>query len=375
MAKGFSLKDDLFNARTLDMLVAGFRARDPDFDPGFEARVLARFPELELKERINWIAECLIPALPQDFPAAADVITAALPPPLDPTKRDDDFGHFVYAALGEYAVMRGVPDHPDRLLDLIEALTQRFSMEFALRPILNAWPDLLLDRLKGWSQHDNYHVRRLVSEGTRPKLPWGQGIGLQVNQPLPLLDQLHADPTRFVTRSVANHLNDISKTAPDLVVARLTAWQAEGRQNAKELDWMTRHALRGLVKSGHAGALALLGYRVDTPVQAALTLPASAQIGTAMEIAVDLTAPDAGEGADHPVIIDYAVTFHRPTRATRKVYKLAVKTLKPGQSLRLSKQHKLPADASTYRIYPGDHLVEVMINGQVRAKSVISLSG
>ena len=95
MAKGFSLKDDLFNARTLDMLVAGFRARDPDFDPGFEARVLARFPELELKERINWIAECLIPALPQDFSDAADVITAALTPPLDPTKRDDDFGHFV----------------------------------------------------------------------------------------------------------------------------------------------------------------------------------------------------------------------------------------------------------------------------------------
>lgn len=367
MAKGYSLKDELFNDQSLNRLVAGFRAQDPGFDPGFEARVLARFPDLELKERITWIAQCLIPALPQDFPTAADVIIAALPPPLDPSKRDNDFGHFVFASLGEYAVMRGMPDHPDRLLDLIEELTQRFSMEYALRPIVNQWPDTVMQRLDAWSRHENYHVRRLVSEGTRPRLPWGQGITLTPDQPLPLLDQLHADPARFVTRSVANHLNDISKNAPDLVIDRLTAWQAEGRQAQSELDWMTRHALRGLVKAGDAKALELLGFNVDTPVQAGLTLPDRAQIGGALEITVHLRAPsDTAKTPDYPVIIDYAITYLRPKRATRKVHKLAVKTLKHGTDLTLTKRHKLPLDASTYQLYPGSHQIELLVNGQVR---------
>ena len=163
MAKGFSLKDDLFNAETVGGLATRFRVQDASFDPGFEARVLARFPELELKQRIDWIAECLIEALPDTFPEAADRIEAALPPPLDPTKTDDDFGQFINAPLGEVAVKRGLEDHRDCALDLLEAVTQRFSMEYAIRPFLNRWPDETMARLTQWAGHSHYHVRRLVS--------------------------------------------------------------------------------------------------------------------------------------------------------------------------------------------------------------------
>ncbi|MEY8839420.1 hypothetical protein AB9K41_10370, partial [Cribrihabitans sp. XS_ASV171] len=114
--------------------------------------------------------------------------------------------------------------------------------------------------------HSHYHVRRLVSEGTRPRLPWGQGVSLAITDPLPLLDRLHADPTRYVTRSVANHLNDIARTDPHTVLDRLARWREEGRQRPEERDWIERHALRGLVKAGHEGALAHLGFDPDARI-------------------------------------------------------------------------------------------------------------
>lgn len=369
MAGGFSLKDELFNAETVGRLASGFRTADPGFDPDFEARVLSRFPELELKQRIDWIADCLIEALPVPFPDMAARITAALPPPLDPTRTDDDFGSFIYAPLGEVAVKRGLEDHRDLSLDLIETLTQRFSMEFAIRPFLNRWPEETMARLADWADHPSYHVRRLVSEGSRPRLPWGIGIPLPPGTALPLLDRLHADPARFVTRSVANHLNDISKHDPALVVDALTRWQTAGRQRPEELAWMTRHALRDLVKKGDPGAMALLGYRMDVPITADLSLPATARIGESFDLRATLTA-----GEDLPVLVDYAIAFIRPSGIRRKVHKLTTATLTAGAPLTLTKRHKLPASATTYSLHPGPHEVELLVNGRVRATAVVTLT-
>ena len=370
MAGGYSLKDQLFNAQKVGYLAGLFRAVDPGFDPGFEARVLARFPELELKQRIAWIAECLTPALPQDFPTAAALIEAALPPPLDPDRTDDDFGTFIFAPLGDYAVLAGMEDHPARTLDLLEALTQRFSMEYAIRPMLNRWPEETMARLSHWAGHENYHVRRLVTEGTRPRLPWGIGITLPPGAAMPLLDRLHADRARFVTRSVANHLNDISKVDARPVLAALDRWKQEARQDPAELAWMTRHALRDLVKKGHPDALSHLGYRSGANIDATLTLPASARIGEAMVLEASLTCRE-----DQPVLIDYAITFAKPGgRARRKVHKWTTATLSAGTALNLSKTHKLPADATTYTLHPGPHEVELLVNGRVRATAVVDLT-
>ncbi|WP_136634999.1 hypothetical protein [Pseudooceanicola onchidii] len=369
MAGGYSLKDQLFNAETVGGLVARFRANDPAFGPGLEDRILGRFAELELKERIDWIADCLVAALPDDFDRAAEVIQAALPPPLDPTKTDNDFGHFIYAPLGEVAVKTGLEHHRDRALDLIEAVTQRFSMEYAIRPFLNRWPDETQERLAQWADHPSYHVRRLVSEGTRPRLPWGIGITLPAGAAMPLLDRLHADPARFVTRSVANHLNDISKLDARPVIAALHRWRSDGRQTAPELDWITRHALRDLVKKGHPGALSLLGYRMEAQVNADLTLPATARIGEGFDLSVTLTAAE-----DLPVLVDYAIGFIRGTGVRRKVHKLKVAQLTAGKPMTLAKRHKLPADATTYRLNPGPHEVEVVVNGRIRATGIVTFT-
>ncbi|NDW00601.1 hypothetical protein [Salipiger sp. PrR002] len=365
---GYSLADQLFNRGTLGVLAQEYSVL-PGFAPDrFVETALPRFAGLGVHARLEVIAEALAEQLASDFPEMADQVEAALPPPLDPSLRDDDFGRFIHAVPGVLAMRHGM-DHPERALDLLHAATQRFSMEYAIRPFLNRWPDQVLARLDAWVEDPHYHVRRLVSEGTRPKLPWGMGISLDPLLPLRFLDALHGDETRFVTRSVANHLNDLSKIAPDAVLGRLEDWQAGARQDAKELDWMTRHALRTAVKRGEPRALALLGYRADLPVRAQLSLdPPSLPIGETLEIVAEIEAPEGGA-----VMVDYRLRFHRPKGSAEKVFKLRSVRLKPGQRLRLVKRHRMKGDATTFRLHPGPHAVILQVNGRDVAEAAFDL--
>ncbi|MCR8547008.1 hypothetical protein M4578_04155 [Salipiger sp. P9] len=364
---GFSLADQLFNAETAGDLAAGF-AMLPGFDAGrFLETVLPRFPGLGVHARLDVLADGLEAQLPRDFNALAEALEAAMPPPLSPDLRDDDFGRFVHAVPGVLAARHGL-EAPERALDLLHAATQRFSMEFAIRPFLNRWPDLVLDRMSVWARDPHYHVRRLVSEGTRPRLPWGMGIAVDPLRPLELLDLLHADPARFVTRSVANHLNDLSKIHPEAVLGRLRGWRERGAQDPAELDWMTRHALRTAVKRGEPEALALLGYRADLPVRAALELPAEVRIGEMLAFAVTLEGEEAG-----PVLVDYRLRFARPSGDAEKVFKLKPGRLTPGRPLRLEKRHRMKGDATTFRLHPGRHAVIVQVNGRDVAEGAFEL--
>ena len=333
---------------------------------------MARLPELELKARIDWIAECLLAHLPDAFPEAVAAIRAALPPPLDPKLSDDDFGDFIFAPLGEVAVKAGLEDHPDLALDLLEELTQRFSMEWAIRPFLNRWSEKTWAALEHWVGHDSYHVRRLVSEGTRPKLPWGVGVKLPPGAAMPLLDRLHADRARFVTRSVANHLNDIAKTDPDLVLKHLRIWQEEGRQATEELDWITRHALRGMIKAGHPGALALFGYDPEAELCAELTAtPKTLRVGEVLNLEIAIDGPPG-----LPVMVDYVLHLHRPKGAPgQKVFKLKQGKLGQDGRLSLTKSQRLQMGLSSYRLHPGPQRVVVQINGRARAEAAIEVVG
>jgi 3-methyladenine DNA glycosylase AlkC len=239
-------------------------------------------------------------------------------------------------------------------------------MEFYIRPFLNQWPDETLARLRVWAEDDNYHVRRLVSEGTRPKLPWAQGITLTHAQTLPLLDTLYGDDTRYVTRSVANHLNDVSKSEPGMVLSRLRDWEQAGQQVEKELDWLTRHALRGLIKAGHPEAMLHLGYDGSVPVTAEVALASTrVAIGQALDFSAQLTAE-----TELPVLVDYRLILHRPGRAPgQKVFKLKQARIAAGQSLELRKTHKLKANATTFQLYPGPHELVLQVNGVDRARA------
>ncbi len=359
--RGFSLKDHLFNDDTVAYLAGLFAARNAAFqEQAFVDQVMARLPELELKQRVVMIAEILENHLPKDFSSAAKAIENALPPPLDPTKNDDDFGRFIFAPLGEIVARNGLGAADLAVsFHLLEELTKRFSVEFPIRHFLNAWPDETLAQMTLWAESDNYHVRRLVSEGTRPSLPWGLKVGLAVNAGLPFLDRLHSDPTRFVTRSVANHLNDIAKKDPDLVVETLRRWQALERQDPAELDWMTRHALRTLVKRGHSGALDLLGYQqypqvvlseiAFTPIDGQVAI--GDQLGFAVEIAAE---------RDERLLVDFVVDFVKTDGSRKpKVFKLKQVEIKAGERLVLSKKHRFLGNATTFKVLPGMHRLSI----------------
>ena len=362
MAAGYSMKDDLFNRDTVSRLAGEFETAGVFKAAPFVDAVMAGMAPLELKARIAWIAEVLAKYLPADFPAAAQAIHAALPQPLNPDLTDDDFGHFIHAPLGVFVEKHGLEGHLSTSLDLLEAITKRFSMEFSIRAFLNHHEAAVLERMQDWAVDENYHVRRLVSEGTRPKLPWGQSIGVTPDQTLPLLDQLHSDPTRYVTRSVANHLNDITKKTPDAVIERLTAWQNAGKQNTKEIGWMGKHALRGLIKSGHPGAMAHLGYAPDAPVTVSdFTFTPILARGDAGELTVTLTSPE-----NTPVILDYVIDFVKANGTTApKVSKLKVMDLKAGKPTSVKKNHVFKADATTFKLYPGAHRVHIQVNGRI----------
>lgn len=367
-----ALKDQLFNADKVADLALRLAAAQPGLSAaGFAQQVMARLPALELKARIAWIAECLGQTLPGPLPQIAPVLLALLPPPLDPTLRDGDFGDFIHAPLGELVAARATAADLDLALDLLAELTQRFSMEWAIRPLLNRWPEAVQARLVQWVDHPSYHVRRLVSEGTRPRLPWGMGlVGLAPGFALPLLDRLQDDPTRFVTRSVANHLNDIARHDPAAVLDRLAAWDLQASQASDERRWIRSHALRGLIKAGHAGAMAALGYDPDADLTARLVLdPGPVRIGATLGFAAHLQGT-----VRTPVLVDYQLVFHRPDgRRGQKVFKLKQAVLTPGKTLVMSKSHRMKGDATTFRLYPGPHLLRLQVNGRICAEAGFDL--
>lgn len=356
----FSLKDHLFNREKVAYL-GGLLSRGVDgFEQEqFESEVMAEMLDLELKERISLIAGTMGKQLDDDFDVAARQIEASLPPPLDPSLSDDDFGDFIIAPFGKYVEDRGL-DNLETSLALLRELTMRFSMEGPIRPFIDRYPDSVFERLMEWTKDDNYHVRRLVSEGTRPRLPWAGRLSTDIERPLLLLDALHADSTRYVTRSVANHLNDIAKIHPSLVVERLRRWESDGRQEPYELAWMTKHALRTLIKQGNREALELLGFSTDPDVTAKVHVSSPVvKAGEALEFDVVLEA-----SADESLIVDYAIDFVKANGETKpKVFKLKTIEMSKGETKALKKRHPLRANATTYTLYEGTHGLTVVANG------------
>jgi 3-methyladenine DNA glycosylase AlkC len=245
MDKKFSLKDHLFNQLKITKIAHEIHRVYPAFDENqFIQRTVGKFPELELKERISWISDTLKVFLPENYREATTILLESLPPPNDNTKTDNDFGDFIYAPHADFVAKYGCKEeYLSFSLKALKEITTRFSAEDAIRYFINAFPEETLRELQTWSLDPHYHVRRLASEGTRPKLPWAQKINIAVEKALPILDNLFSDTTRFVTRSVANHLNDISKIDPELTLSTLNKWQQSQKQNPKEMEYIIKHSL------------------------------------------------------------------------------------------------------------------------------------
>ena len=375
MKSGSSLKDALFNEVRVRYLAELLEAVDDTFDTaGCVEVAVEKFPELELKARIVWMAEVMERFLPSDPGVVMKLIVEALPSRLDPSLQDDDFGEFILAPLGEYVVRTGLTKrYLKQSLTTLREITMRFSMEDAMRSFLNTFPVETLAAYDKWVNDKNYHVRRLVSESTRPLLPWSRRLSLDYHIPVRYLDILYADNTRYVTRSVANHLNDISKRDPELVLATLAGWKQEGKQDEKELAWMTRHALRTLTKQGHANALASIGYLDNHEIRVVefshAAVSGTLALGGKLSFALKLQSE-----TDSSLRIDYVIDFVKANGKTKpKIFALKKLNVTAGEGITLTKSHHFKSDATTFRLYPGIHTVTLHINGKPHASFMLNL--
>ena len=343
----------------------------------FERQALAGLDALELKARVMQLAHALVAALPADVDRAASLLEASLGPPGE----GDDLASLRSGAAGlagwpvwpltEAGALIAAATAPERGLRALHAMTQRQTAEFAIRPFLIRHPALAAATLARWVHDPSAHVRRLVSEGSRPRLPWGQRLQALVADPspaLPWLRQLQDDPSAYVRRSVANHLNDIAKDHPALL-ARWLAEHLPGAFQARQA--LLRHASRGLVKQGDAAVLAAWGLGAAFQGRVALALaPDRLCVGESLQLVVTLhgSAPQPQRLA-----IDYAVHHVKAAgHTTAKVFKGWVIDLAPGEQRLLVRRHSMKP-VSTRRYHPGAHAVDVRINGTVVAQAGFAL--
>lgn len=352
-----ALRDTQYDAAFFEALIAAIQAAWPAFDAeAFRARVFdPTWDDLALKARMRHVTQALRASLPENYRAALGILRAAA--------RRTTFQHFGAMSLPDFVEQYGLDDW-EASLPALEQFTQQMSGEFAVRPFILQDPARMMAHMLGWAGHPSEHVRRLASEGCRPRLPWGMALPIFQADPapiLPILERLRQDPSEYVRRSVANNLNDIAKDNPRVVLDVLRGWRAI---DTPEMDALIKHALRTLIKQGDPQALALLGY----PRGAAVTLrnlrvtpmvvPAEGEITFAFDVAAEGDVPQN-------LMIDYILHLKRANGGqTPKVFKLAQRTLQPGEVASLTRRFSFQP-VSTRRYYPGAHSLEIQINGVV----------
>lgn len=358
---------DFFDRNVVERIARELRAAWPAFPrTSFVREALHGLDALELLARGRHVAGALGRALPDDFAAAADVVIASLPPVRTDAAPAHPMEPFTYLPHVTWVAERGLA-HFEAAMRAQHALTQRFTAEFSIRPFLERYPEATLARLEAWTRDESPHVRRLVSEGTRPRLPWAGRLRAFQRDPRPvlaLLERLKDDPSPYVRRSVANNLNDIAKDHPAVVVETCRRWQ-RGASDARRA--LCRHALRTLVKRGDPGALALVGAGAPAQVEVrrVTATPRRVAIGGATTVAIDLASTAARR---QTVRVDLIVHFVKARATSPKVFVVRQLELDAHAAVSLRKSISL-AEHTTRTPYPGRHDVDVVVNGAVVART------
>lgn len=352
-----------FSPALVRRLAADIARVEHSFDArAFTGRAAAGLDDLELLDRARHIARALGDHLPADYPRAVDVLLRSL----GPRHATDELvgvgmAPFYYLPHTIFVAERGL-DHFELSLQAQHELTKRFSAEWSIRAYIAKDPERTFARLTVWARDQDPHVRRLVSEGTRLRLPWASRVAwLEANprRVVALIELLKDDPATVVRRSVANNLNDLSRDHAELVVATCRTWSVAASAERRAL---VRHALRSLVKKGHRGALALLGAgrRPRVELGAPRLSTKSVRLGGELRFSFTLTSR-ASRAQD--LLVDYVVHFVKAGGAPRpKVFKLRRVRLAAGEAARFGGRVSL-APMTTRRHYPGRHRVDVQVNG------------
>ena len=345
------LKDRL-NHATLREFALIIHGAYPEFpvDEFLKSTMDETWDGLELKARGRKICLGLGAYLPADYPAAIGIIDEVI-------AKCDGFFCIIFPDFVE--VYGQTEMYWDLSIGALERYTQYSSSEWAVRPFIIKHEERMMAQMYAWSKHENEHVRRLASEGCRPQLPWAQALPKFKKDPtpiLPILEQLKADPSPYVRNSVANNLNDISKTHPALVAALARNWYGKNERT----DWIVKHGCRTLLKNGNRDVLAVFGYQdaASFDVSGFTLATTSLALGEALSFSFVLSARAATK-----VRLEYGIDYVKASgKRKRKIFQISEIALKENTRKPYAKKHSF-ADVSTRKHYPGTHTLTLIANG------------
>lgn len=353
---------NMFNYESLNGIASAIKKIYPSFDlPGFMQMTMDEsWDELQLKARCRKISTSLGAFLPPDYETALGILEKAV-------------HGFSYACFfPDFIEVYGLEDASwDLSVSALERTTQYWSSEFAVRAFIIKNQNRMMKQMYVWSEHDNEHVRRLASEGCRPQLPWGQTIVSFKKDPspiIPVLEQLKDDSSLYVRKSVANNLNDISKTHPDLVLDIAKKWYGV----TDNTDWIIKQGCRTLLKKGNSEALAFFKFD-DTDsidlIEFALE-PTTVLIGDNIKFSFTIAAK-----RNTKVRLEYGIDYVKANgKRLRKIFKISEVSIRKNEKKSYEKKHSF-ADLSTRKHYPGIHSIAIIINGTERKKIDFTVTG
>ena len=353
---------EIFNVERLQHIASEMSAVYPKFDAkGFLKHASAGLDELSVLQRMARVSESLHAVIRLDYAQTLELLYA-LAPRLNSS--------FVSLFLPHYVASYGLDDF-ERSMAALKYFTTFGSAEFAIRPFLLRDLPRTLAVMQTWSLDDNDHVRRLASEGSRPRLPWSFRLTeIQANPELcaSILDNLKADPSLYVRKSVANHLNDITKDHPDWVLTLIEGWSLANPHTA----WIARHALRSLIKQGNTRALTIMGAgaKAEVKIHQLSVTPAVINLGERISLSFNL---ESTADTAQKLVVDYAIDYVKSAgHSAKKVFKLKAFTLGAGEQQSIRREQHI-RELTTRKHYPGRHAVHVLVNGEKLASAEFEL--
>lgn len=357
-----SLLKDIYSPAFYNRFTTSVAEVIPSFDKKkFTKLIFAEgWEEKELKDRMRHTALVLHQFLPGGFDKAARSIDKIIAH-LKKTGFTENSLEFMF--FPDYIEVFGL-DHFESSVRSIESVTQFTSCEFAVRPFILKYGDGMLLQMHQWSLHKNHKVRRLSTEGTRPRLPWAMAIPALKKDPspiLPLLENLKHDPSEWVRRSVANNLNDISKDHPHIVASIAKKWKGIG----KETDAIIKHGCRTLLKQGHPEILGYYGLSNSTEIEVSNVKIITPSVKIDRDLAFTFSVHNKS-GKTQTVRLEYGLYYLRQNgQLSRKVFKISERVLSANEKLVINRKQSFRL-ITTRKFYPGQQQLSIIVNGLER---------
>ncbi|GGE44934.1 3-methyladenine DNA glycosylase AlkC [Pedobacter psychrotolerans] len=362
------LLKDLYSPAFYDRITSALVSVLPDFDrEKFLKEIFSEdFESKELKERMKHTTKIIHGFLPENFAETIEIIKKTIE---ELRKKGIGEDGLAFMFLPDYIETYGI-DYFEESVEALEFITQFVSCEFAVRPFILKYGDQMIAKMQEWSLHESHKVRRLSSEGSRPRLPWAMGIPFLKKDPasiLPILENLKHDSSEYVRRSVANSLNDIAKDHPNIVLDIAKNWSGL----SVETDAIIKHGCRTLLKQGHVEILKHYGLNDEGIVLKDFKiLTPEIRIGESLTFSFSIKNENS---TDQKVRLEYAIYYKKQNgQNTKKVFKISERIYLAGAEINIIRKQKFVI-ITTRKFHLGDHQIAMIINGAEKESSSFNL--